>query len=151
MQGCDQLPWEEIADAYDAVREAERRGDMDGMDAAIRWKRECQEKCAAIGTFLLFMALTHGNSSVKKMIADQFGSLASAAWEKAQRASRRAKAALADLDAVTQRLKELERRIDNLTPGIGVPEWDVTQAVGVAKKVAELAGRIRILESKQGK
>ncbi len=149
MTGVDVSPWVEIQDAHEAVQDAERTGDEDALRTALQWKQECEERCGAVGAFLIHMAIAHGSASVRKELAVKFGELATAAWEKAQRASRRAKAALAELDAVNQRLRELERRVDNLTPGIGIPEWDVSQAYSIKSKLIEVTARLRILEAKE--
>jgi len=138
------LPWEELDSVNDEIEDAERTGDQERQRLALERKKEVLEACGAIGAFLLQMAFAYGSNTVSKEIERKFGYLAHDAMTKANRASRRAKAALDAVSAVESHLRMLERRVDDLTPTVGPPEPDATMKA----KVIELAARVRILEAK---
>lgn len=121
MAGEKELPWDELASAEIALLEAQRGGDPDAtLKAAERWTL-CRQECGLIGGLLLVLALEHAGTPVMKKLAAAFDGLARSAWDKADGAEQRATQARDDVDAMRQRIRELERKVDDLTPGVGDP------------------------------
>lgn len=143
------MPWEELEDAESALLEAERYGSADVKAAAQERVLAARQRMGAIGEALVRAALDNGSTSLLQMLDGKFGEVAAEAYEKARLATKRARQALDLLDAVKVELKELRKLVDNVTPGVGIPEYDVGQISTAIRKLHELAGRVRVLEAKK--
>lgn len=114
-------PWDELAAAELECLEANRSGAPERQRAAFEAWLLARERCGLVGGLLLVLALEHAGQAVLKKLDAAFGGLAHAAWDKATTAEQRADWAVAELDALRQRVRELERAVSNLTPGMGEP------------------------------
>lgn len=92
------------------AQEALRGDDEARQAAALAGLRAAQERMGAVGGLFVLMALDHAGLTVQRKLSRVFGALGVEAYEKAVAAA----ACVADLaakcDALTQRVKELERR-----------------------------------------
>ena len=115
-------PWDELADAYERLHEAERHGPECEQDAARDEVRRCRERMGLIGTLLVSLALEHGSMQLQRKLSAVFADLSG---REGYKLAQRAMAWISDtrdhMDALTQRVRELERRADELTHGIGEP------------------------------
>jgi hypothetical protein len=114
-------PWDALADAFERLDDARRHGTAETIAAAEADAARARDRVAALGELLLSAAIREPSLLLQKRVRDVFGLDASLAWDHAKQACDLAKRLLAKVDALTQRLGELERRIDSLTPGVGVP------------------------------
>src|SRR5262245_54657496 len=116
------LPWDHLADCFERLRDAERacelaEDDIDRMldaaelEVANTELARAQEGMRILGELLLRFALEEPGLPLQKRIAHVFGGLADAAWERATKAGKRANWAIAELDALKQRVRELENEI----------------------------------------
>lgn len=103
------LPWDELANAYEALCEANRIGNAFAIEAARDWVENCRRQCGLVGTLLITMALEHGGLELQKTLTNVFGALAQGAWERATVARKRANQAIYDVQTLTERVKELEQ------------------------------------------
>lgn len=112
-------PWDALADAYERLRDAEREGgDVAGARAAVDLHKDA---CAALGSLLLVYALERGGLAVQRVLHEAFAGTERLALEKATRAGKGVKALLARADWLEVRVRELERAVADLTPGVGPP------------------------------
>jgi hypothetical protein len=114
-------PWADLADAHAEADEALRTDDADRQRLALDRLEGCRDDCAALGVLLFKYAMERGGLAFQKKVAQVFGQLAVAAFDRGKAAMRRADHALDGLDAVKQRLRELERKLDDKTFGVGQP------------------------------
>lgn len=115
------LPWDELADAQEQAEDALRSGTPEQQRTALERLTNAQEACACLGGLLLVLALDHAGFAVQKKLQKAFGGLAGSALERAKRAEERATAALEELQAVRDRLRVIERELDDRRPGVGEP------------------------------
>lgn len=117
----DAAPWETLAAAEQAALEANRSGDpVRQREAAEAWLL-ARERCGLLGGLLLVLALEHAGTAALAKLDEAFGDLSREAFAVAAAASKRVDWVLARLDAAEQRIRELERRLDDRTPGVGRP------------------------------
>lgn len=119
VQTLSAVPWEQLADAHEQLADAERHGEPADVDAAREYLRSVREELGLLGTLLVMSALELGSMELQKKLAAVFGQLGVEAFTLAQAAHKRAGHAEARLDAIEQRLREMQRLVDNLTPGVG--------------------------------
>lgn len=119
------LPWDDLADALERLDEARRHGSDDDIAVSLADARRARERVGALGGLLILMALDHAGLPVLKKLAAAFDGLAQSAWDRATRAHKRATWAVNEVQALRQRVAELERRLDDLTPGVGQPRLRV--------------------------
>lgn len=114
------LPWQALLDAQMKAQEAARGDDLERQKAALAELERAQEECACVGGLLILMALEHGGLVVQKKLGKVFNGLAQSAYAKAKAAEEAAIDALERIDALTQRIRELERKVEGKTPGTGI-------------------------------
>lgn len=114
-------PWDELAAAQDEALDALRSDDVERHRAALERVTAAREACGALGGMLILLALDHAGLAVQKKLSAVFGGLSISAYQKAQTAESRASWAVDELDALREQMRALEKRIANLTPGIGEP------------------------------
>lgn len=117
VQTCDVTPWEWLLDAEAERQESLRGDDPFRQAAALADLLAAREAVRCLGALLVL----HGVEcrEVQKKLGAAFGQLARNAWEAARAARKRADWAVASLDALAQRVAELERRLADRTPGVG--------------------------------
>lgn len=93
-------------------QEAARGGDAERRRAAREEMDAACEEMACVGGLLLVMALDHGGLVIQRRLEQVFGGFTRDAWERARQAQARADRALEDIDALTQRIRELEKRLE---------------------------------------
>ena len=111
-------PWDALLAAQMEAQEAARGDDLVRQKAALAELQRAQEECACVGGLLILMAIEHGGLVVQKKLGKVFGELARGAWEKAKDAERAATDAIERLDVLTQRIRELEKRIEGRQPEV---------------------------------
>jgi hypothetical protein len=119
---AEPAPWDDLADAFERLDDARRHGTADELAAAERDAARARDRLAALGELLLSAAIREPSALLQKRVRDVFGLDAALAWDHAQQACDLARRLLAKVDALTQRLAELEDAVADLTPGIGVPQ-----------------------------
>lgn len=114
-------PWEELAEAYARLAEAERGGCADDIALSLAEVGRAKEHLGALGGLLFLMMLDHGTDAVgarlSRLVADRTGPFC----DKAAKAARLAKRVWDELDAVRARMRRLEEDVARLTPGVGEP------------------------------
>lgn len=115
------LPWEWMADAYAELDEAGRSGDESRLREAAEQVGLARDACGHLGGLLIVLALERGGLEVQRKLSGVFGAMARGAWRKAQKAEERSGWAAEMIDVLLQRVRELERQIGDLTPGVGDP------------------------------
>ena len=117
VQTSDVTPWEWLLDAECEREESLRGDDPFRQAAALADLLAAREAVRCLGALLVL----HGVEcrEVQKKLGAAFGQLARNAWEAARAARKRADWAVASLDALAQRVAELERRVADRTPGVG--------------------------------
>ena len=147
------FPWDEFLDAQMVLMELNRAvaaNEMvcpDELRAAMDRTDQCRERCVAIGELLIFLALQHPTRPLQERLTNLFGSMSSAAYERAEMARKRANHAVEVLDAVQQRTKEMQKQLDDITPGVGIPEFTAVRDGMVEQKVIEIGTRLRKVEA----
>jgi hypothetical protein len=116
----DPLPWDDLADAYERLAAAERHGSADDVTSARADVARAREHLGALGNLLLLMALDTMALPIQKRLADVFDGLNRDAWNKAVRAGKRATWAIDQLDALKERVRELEAIVSK-TASVGDP------------------------------
>jgi hypothetical protein len=81
----------------------------------------CRRECALLGAFLVTIALDEDGPGLRRTLTKVFDDLARGAWDRATAAGRRADRALEEIAALKQRIRDLERRRDDRTVGVGEP------------------------------
>lgn len=115
------MPWDMLADAREQLDDAVRFGEADDIAEARGLVEHWNEHCGNLGAFLMLRAFATCPQPLRELLSREFGQLSLGAWEEANAAKRALKAVLSRLDAVTTRMGELERRLDDITPGVGEP------------------------------
>lgn len=125
-------PFDALADAHAAYRDAVRRHDDsdDDLDRAVclaaadqaaadvAWLRE---RIGLEGGLSLHLAAEHAPKAVYGVLNRLYGEVVAAAVDTAKLACGLADRLRQDVDALKQEVKRLEKRIDDLTPGVGEP------------------------------
>lgn len=105
-------PWDALADAVEALHDAERHGgDVAAAQAEVL---RAKEHLGALGGLLVLMALDTAGLPLQRKLAAVFDGLARDAWDKAQRAGKRATWAIQEVDVLKGRVKELEAAVAGL-------------------------------------
>jgi hypothetical protein len=115
------LPWDDLADAYARLTQAERGGGADDIALSRANLLRAREHCGALGGLLFLMMLEHGSDAVRRRLAGLVSELTDPFCDAAQKASRLSVRAWDELDVLRQRVRELEEAVARLTPGIGEP------------------------------
>ncbi len=115
------LPWDDLADALQALDDGRRHGTADDIAAAELDAARSRDRVAALGELLLLAAIREPSLPVQKRVREVFGLDADAAWDHATQACKLANRLLADVDALKCRVMELEDLVADLTPGVGPP------------------------------
>lgn len=115
------LPWDCLADAHEQLADAERFGDADDVAAARELVAVWQEHLGNLGALLLLKAFEHCPRPLREVLAREFAGAGDEAYRESRRAVKAWRQAREELDAMRCRVKELERRLDSLTPGLGEP------------------------------
>jgi hypothetical protein len=115
------LPWDDLAAAHEERLEAEREGDPERIAAARDSIAFHRERCGELGGFLIQLALEYPSAPLQKVLMETFGQLGIGAFEQAKKAEQRASWALEKLDALSVQVRELQRRLDDRTAGVGEP------------------------------
>lgn len=113
--------WDELADAYDALRASERHGSAEEIGTARERVERAKDGLGALGSLLLLFALERGGLAVQRTLRGVFAADESAALEKSIKAGKRATWAIAHLDALQQRIRDLEEQVARLTPTLNEP------------------------------
>jgi len=79
----------------------------------------CREECGALGGLLLTLALDHAGDIVRKRLLGVFGQVGREAMKRATSAANAARWATESVDALKTRVRELERKVSDLTHGVG--------------------------------
>ncbi len=125
-------PWDELADAYGRLLAAQRAHDAaaDDLDRAIAMAdvrhaeadvKRLRDHLGQLGGLLFVLALENAPDAMRASLDSLVGYLTRATWDRATRAHQRATRALNDVDAMRQRIRELERAMANRTVGVGEP------------------------------
>ena len=116
---ADVTPWAWLMDAEAERQEALRGDDPFRQAAALADYEAAREAVRCLGALLVL----HGVEcrEVQKKLGAAFGQLARNAWEAARAARKRADWAVGRLDALTQRVRELELALADRTAGVGQP------------------------------
>ena len=119
VQTCDVTPWEWLLDAEAERQESLRGDDPFRQAAALADYEAAREAVRCLGALLVL----HGAESreVQKRLGAVFNALAKNAHEAAQAARKRADWAVGRLDALAQRVRELELALADRTAGVGQP------------------------------
>ena len=115
------MPWDALADAYERLGACERHGTAEEVQAARLVVDQHKDACAALGSLLLVFALERGGLMVQRVLHEAFAGTERLALERATRAGKAVKHLLAKADWYDMRLRELEKQIADLTPGVGPP------------------------------
>jgi len=144
------MPWEELLTAQLELIEAQRAmADPETAQEIMGRVEECREQCGVVGGMLILLALEYASKPLQDRLSAVFGQMGIEAYKKAESAGRRATRAIEKMDSIESRMRDLERRIDALTPGIGIPEYDHVEDGKRGEKLLQLAMRVRKLELKQ--
>jgi hypothetical protein len=116
-------PWDDLADAFEQLARSERHGTTEDIAVSRANLERAKDRMAALGQLVALYALEPGRCGLplQRRLAQVFGDLAQAAWDRATRAAKRATWAVNELDALKRRVIELEELVARVTPGIGEP------------------------------
>jgi hypothetical protein len=142
------LPWDALADAFEELEEARRHGTPDQLERAqLRWA-ETRDRMGLVGATILHAAVSGFGSNangffgggvflgtpqagyVLRSTLDRLAELMGFATvreialgleRQLKAAIRLARQAHEEIDALKQRIVELECRVENRTPGVGEP------------------------------
>lgn len=113
------LPWDRLADAHEAAADALRCDDPEAHRAALDELESARQECGSLGGLLVMMALRYGGLAVVRNLERLSSESFAAAWDRATAAAGGSKAAHDRITALADRVRALERRLDDLTPGVG--------------------------------
>jgi BMFP domain-containing protein YqiC len=122
VESLTKLPWDEREELEHAGIAAVRADDTEAAAAIIDRLNELDAHLADVGTMLLVAAVRGGSQKVAEALEPFFNERLKAAWDRANKAGRRATEALERIDALEQRIRELEEQYDSATCGIGDPD-----------------------------
>lgn len=114
-----ELPWEEFDRACQAADDARRDGDVWLIANAESDKQSAKLRLAALGCQLLLQAVDEIPEFVRQQLERVYGEDFGLIHQMARAADKRARAALEHVDALRLQVRELTRRLDSITPGIG--------------------------------
>lgn len=111
------LPWDAHADALETLQLAERSGDAEGIAQARREVEDARRVCSLLGGYLLAAALDEplAVQKLQRVIAGPLRELILMADGQACLANGTSNVLLFEIDALKQRIRELERRLDSAT------------------------------------
>lgn len=126
------LPWDDLADAFERFQDARRARECaeDGFDLALATAEleaatanleRAKERICALGNLLFLYALAEPSSVVQQKLLELFSNSSQAAWDRATKALKRVAWCVAELDAIKERVRELEEQLARRTPGVGEP------------------------------
>ena len=142
------LPWENLTDSQMKLLEARRIGNPADVERARERMNVHERECSLLGTLLFVMAIQDGSKPLREVISQAFGLDASVAYDLAKLAVQRGTESLSLGQSLRDRIQDLDRRVDDVTPGVGVPERDALLMGELSKKVLNLAQRVIALERK---
>jgi hypothetical protein len=147
-------PWVVLEDAAERLQDAERHGTDADKAAAREAFKAAQDRLGVVAAMMLSVAAGEFGPDVytprqetwsrlaSRLGVDLLSSLIEDYRQLAQLAERRA----ARLQSLETRVRELEKRIDDLTPGVGADEWTDRQVTEMVRKVNDMGMRVRKLE-----